>query len=121
MTEKEKLEVIKHSYEVLQGLVKDLNERVKDAKDGIATSDQNLIMGSLYGLDCTAERIRNVYAVMTYLHTPIEVKYAQDTPKMPKLWPIYGRLPAIIRKNNKTEICSTCGLLEALDAYINRG
>ena len=91
MTEKEKLEVIKHSYEVLQGLVKDLNERVKDAKDGIATSDQNLIMGSLYGLDCTAERIKNVYAVMTYL--PTEVKYAQDTPKMPKLWPIHGRLP----------------------------
>ena len=68
MTEKEKLDVIKHSYEVLQSLVKDLTERVKDAKDGIATSDQNLIMGSLYGLDCTAERIRNVYAVMTYLH-----------------------------------------------------
>lgn len=68
MTEKEKLEVIKHSYEVLQSLVKDLTERVKDAKDGIATSDQNLIMGSLYGLDGTAERIRNVYAVMTYLH-----------------------------------------------------
>ena len=68
MTEKEKLEVIKHSYEVLQGLVKDLNERVKDAQEGIATSDQNLIMGSLYGLDGTAERIRNVYAVMTYLH-----------------------------------------------------
>ena len=68
MTEKEKLEVIKHSYEVLQSLVKDLTERVKDAKDGIATSDQNLIMGILYGLDCTAERIRNVYAVMTYLH-----------------------------------------------------
>lgn len=68
MTEKEKLEVIKHSYEVLQSLVKDLTERVKDAKDGIATLDQNLIMGSLYGLDCTAERIKNVYAVMTYLH-----------------------------------------------------
>ena len=67
-TEKEKLEVIKHSYEVLQSLVKDLTERVKDAKDGIATLDHNLIMGSLYGLDCTAERIRNVYAVMTYLH-----------------------------------------------------
>ena len=68
MTDKEKLEVIKHSYEVLQGLVKDLNQRVKDAQEGIANSDQNLIMGSLYGLDCTAERIRNVYAVMTYLH-----------------------------------------------------
>ena len=68
MTDKEKLEVIKHSYEVLQGLVKDLTERVKDAQEGIATSDQNLIMGSLYGLDCTADRILNFYAVMTYLH-----------------------------------------------------
>lgn len=69
MTEKEKLDVIKHSYEVLQSLVKDLTERVKDAKEGIATSDQNLIMGSLYGIDGTTERIKNVYAVMTYLHT----------------------------------------------------
>lgn len=68
MTEKEKLEVIKHSYEVLQGLVKDLTERVKDAQKGVDTSAQNLIMGSLYGIDGTAERIKNVYAVMTYLH-----------------------------------------------------
>ena len=56
MTEKEKLEVIKHSYEVLQGLVKDLTERVNDAQEGIATSDQNLIMGSLYGLFVRAPR-----------------------------------------------------------------
>ena len=69
MTEKKRLEVIKHSYEVLQGLVKDLTERVKDAQEGIDTSDQNLIMGSLYGTDGTAERIRNAYSVMTYLHT----------------------------------------------------
>ena len=68
MTEKEKLEVIKHSYEVLQSLVKDLTERVKDAKDGIATSDQNLIMGSLCGINDIAERIKNLYGVMLYLH-----------------------------------------------------
>ena len=68
MTEKEKLEVINHSYEVLQGLVKDLSSRVKDAQEGVDISDQNLIMGSLYGIDGTAERIKNVYAVMTYLH-----------------------------------------------------
>ena len=61
MTEKERLEV-------LQGLVKDLSECVKDAQEGVDTSDQNLIMGSLYGIDGTAERIRNIYAVMTYLH-----------------------------------------------------
>ena len=47
MTEKERLEVIKHSYEVLHRLVKDLNERVEDAKEGIATSDQKLIMGGV--------------------------------------------------------------------------
>ena len=68
MTDKEKLEVIKHFYEALQGLVKDLTKRVKDAQEGIAISDRNLIMGSLYGIDCVAERIKNVYAVMTYLH-----------------------------------------------------
>ena len=68
MTEKERLEVIKHSYEVLQGLVKDLIERVKDAQKGVDTSGQNLVMGSPYGIDVTTERIRNVYAVMTYLH-----------------------------------------------------
>lgn len=68
MTEKERLEVIKHSYEVLQRLVKDLTERVKDAQEGIDTSERNLIMGSLCGIDGTAERIKNVYAVMTYLH-----------------------------------------------------
>ena len=68
MTEKERLEVIKHSYEVLHGLVKDLSKSAKDAQEGIDISDQNLIMGSLYGIDSTAERIKNVYAVMTYLH-----------------------------------------------------
>lgn len=67
MAEKERLEVIKHSYEVLQGLVKDLAERVKDAQEGVDTLERNLIMGSLCGIDGTAERIKNVYAVMTYL------------------------------------------------------
>lgn len=28
--------------------------------------------------------------------------------------------PAISRKDNKTEICSTCGMLEALEAFNNR-
>ena len=43
MTEKERLEVIKHSYEVLQGLVKGLSECVKNAQEGVDTSDQNLV------------------------------------------------------------------------------
>ena len=46
-------------------------------------------------------------------------------PKEKKKCPNCGRYmvgyPAISRKDNKTEICSTCGLLEALDAYKKRG
>lgn len=68
MTEKERLEVIKHSYEVLQGLVKEVTEKISDAQDGIKEDNRDLIMGSLYGLDEAAERIKNVYAVMMFLH-----------------------------------------------------
>ncbi len=68
MTEKERLEVIKHSYEVLQGLVKEVTEKISDAQDGIKEDNRDLIMGSLHGLDAAADRIKNVYAVMMYLH-----------------------------------------------------
>lgn len=68
MNEQDKLEVIKHSYEVLSKLVNRIERQVKDAREGIITADRNLIMGSLYGIDETADRIRNVYAVMKYLH-----------------------------------------------------
>lgn len=68
MTEKERLEVIKHSYEVLQGLVKEVTEKISDAQDGIKEDNRDLIMGSLYGLGDAADRIKNVYAVMMYLH-----------------------------------------------------
>ena len=68
MTEKERLEVIKHSYEVLQGLVKEVTEKISDAQDGIKENNRDLIMGSLHGLDAAADRIKNVYAVMMYLH-----------------------------------------------------
>ena len=33
--------------------------------------------------------------------------------------PMVGH-PAISRKDNKTEVCSTCGLLEAIEAFKNR-
>lgn len=68
MTDKERLEVIKHSYEVLQGLSKEVTEKISDAQDGIKEDNRDLIMGSLYGLDEAAERIKNVYAVMMFLH-----------------------------------------------------
>ena len=31
----------------------------------------------------------------------------------------YTDTPALSRKDNKTEICPTCGTMEGLDAYIN--
>ena len=68
MTEKERLEVIKHSYEVLQGLAKEVTEKISDAQDGIKEDNRDLIMGSLYGLGDAADLIKNVYAVMMYLH-----------------------------------------------------
>lgn len=68
MTEKEKMEVTKHSYEVLTKLVKRIDKQVKDAKEGIKTSDRNLIMGSLCGINDVAERSKNLYSVMMYLH-----------------------------------------------------
>lgn len=38
-------------------------------------------------------------------------------PKCPHCgYPIYGR-PAISRKDNKTEICSNCGIAEALSSF----
>ena len=68
MTDKEKLEIIKHSYSVLQGLAKEVTEKISDAQDGIKEDNRDLIMGSLYGLDEAADRIKNVYAVMMYVH-----------------------------------------------------
>lgn len=68
MTDKERLEIMKHSYSVLQGLAQEVAEKISDAQDGIKEDNRDLIMGSLYGLDEAAERIKNVYTVMMYLH-----------------------------------------------------
>ena len=68
MTENERFEVIKHSYSVLQGLVKEINKQMADGKEGIDENNLCLLIGSLYGIDEVAERIKNVFAVMKYLH-----------------------------------------------------
>ena len=68
MTENERFEVIKHSYSVLQGLVKEMNKQMADGKEGVDENNQSLLIGSLYGIDEVAERIKNVFAVMKYLH-----------------------------------------------------
>ena len=68
MDEKEKLELMKHSYSILKDLVNDINKRMADAEEGIKEGNRNLIIGSLLGIDKTAEQIKNVFAVMEYLH-----------------------------------------------------
>lgn len=68
MNEKEKLELMKHSYSILKDLVNDINKRMADAEEGIKDGNRNLIIGSLLGIDKTAEQIKNVFAVMEYLH-----------------------------------------------------
>jgi hypothetical protein len=68
MNEKEKLELMKHSYSILKDLVKDINKRMADAEEGIKESNRNLIIGSLLGIDKTAEQLKNVFTVMEYLH-----------------------------------------------------
>ena len=68
MTENERFEVIKHSYSVLQGLVKEINKQMADGKEGVDENNQSLLIGSLYGIDEVAERIKNVFVVMKYLH-----------------------------------------------------
>ena len=37
----------------------------------------------------------------------------------PKCGKEYTERPALSRKDNKTEICPTCGTLEALQAFMN--
>ena len=68
MNEKEKLELIKRSYSVLKDLVNDINKRMADAEEGIKESNINLIMGSLLGIDNTAEQLKNIFTVMEYIH-----------------------------------------------------
>lgn len=68
MNEKEKLELMKHSYSILKDLVNDINKRMADAEEGIKESNRNLIIGSLLGIDKTAEQLKNVFTVMEYLH-----------------------------------------------------
>ena len=68
MNEKEKLELMKHSYSILKDLASDINKRMADAEEGIKESNINLIMGSLLGIDNTAEQLKNIFTVMEYIH-----------------------------------------------------
>ena len=68
MTEKERLETMIHSCSVLKGMVKELELRIGYAQDGIKEKNRNLIMGSLYGLDDIAERIKLVFGFMRIIH-----------------------------------------------------
>lgn len=43
----------------------------------------------------------------------------EEKKKCPKCGAIINLYPAISRRDNKTEICSDCGVIEAMEDYIN--
>lgn len=43
----------------------------------------------------------------------------EERKKCPKCGAIISLYPAISRRDNKTEICSSCGVIEAMEDYIN--
>ncbi|WP_424244247.1 hypothetical protein Dip510_001448 [Elusimicrobium posterum] len=68
MTNEEKVKFLKRSYCVLQGLVKDINQKMDDAKSGLEEENANLIIGSLSGIEETAQHLKNIYEAMLFMH-----------------------------------------------------
>ena len=44
----------------------------------------------------------------------------EDHAHLPHLWAAVHRAPALSRRDNKTDICPTCGMMEALAAIPRR-
>ena len=68
MTKEEKLQFIKQSYSVMETLVKDINEKMANAKEGMAENNANLIIGSLAEIDKTAQHLKNIHEAMAFIH-----------------------------------------------------
>ncbi len=67
MTKEEKLQFIKQSYSVMEALVKDINEKMNNAKEGVEENNANLIMGSLAEIDKTAQHLKNLHEAMMFI------------------------------------------------------
>lgn len=68
MTKEEKLQFIKQSYSVMETLIKDINERMDNAKEGMEENNANLIIGSLADIDKTAQHLKNLHEAMEFIH-----------------------------------------------------
>lgn len=67
MTKEEKLQFIKQSYSVMEALVKDINERMANAKEGVEENNANLIIGSLANIDKSAQHLKNLHEATTFV------------------------------------------------------
>lgn len=68
MTKEEKLQFIKQSYRVMEAIVKDINEKMNNAKEGVVENNANLIIGSLADIDKTAQHLKNLHEAMAFIH-----------------------------------------------------
>lgn len=68
MTKEEKLQFINQSYSIMETLIKDINEKMANAKEGVGENNTNLIMGSLADIDKLAQHLRNIHETMAFIH-----------------------------------------------------
>lgn len=67
MTKEEKLQFIKQSYSVMEALVKDINGKMSNAKEGVGENNANLIIGSLANIDKSAQHLKNLHEAMMFI------------------------------------------------------
>ena len=68
MTKSERLAFLKQSFAVLEGLSREINEKIAYAKDGVSEENANLIIGGLAGIGQAAEHLKNIYEVILFVH-----------------------------------------------------
>ncbi|MCL1973134.1 MAG: hypothetical protein FWG57_09175 [Endomicrobia bacterium] len=68
MKKEEKLIILKESFSILKYLAKNIDEKIKNAQEGIKDENINLIIGGLNDIDTTAKHIQNIYETMLLIH-----------------------------------------------------
>jgi hypothetical protein len=66
MTKEEKIKFSKQRFTMLEGLAKDIEQRMGYAKEGVREGNANLIIGSLS--EETAQHLKNIYEAMLFMH-----------------------------------------------------
>ncbi|MCL2888471.1 MAG: hypothetical protein FWF35_04155 [Elusimicrobia bacterium] len=68
MTKEEKIRFLKQSFSVLEGLTRDINQKMAYAKEGVEENKANLIIGGLADIDKAALHLKSVYETMLFMH-----------------------------------------------------